>query len=121
MLFQIQQALPSGDIRLASANTAEMMSTSFSTSPKDWDSDGDDDSSEEFMYVKGTDEASSNTKDTTITLNSNTKDQEPGAGSSAGADNTDVMESEVWNVHTDQVMVSPTTSMKLTGILIKFT
>lgn len=88
------------------------MSTSFSTSPKDWDSEGDEDSSEEFMYVKGTDETASQAKDTdaTATLNSTSRAQEPSTVLLLGGDHTEVTESEVWNAHTDQVLVSPTTS-----------
>lgn len=90
-----------------------MMSTSFSTSPKDWDSDGDEDSSEEFMYVKGTEESTSKGQDsdTNIATNTISKDQDPNTASSVNADNTEVTESEVWNAHTDQIMVSPTASM----------
>lgn len=96
-----------------------MMSTSFSTSPKEWDSDGDEDSSEEFMYVRGTTEATDDTNDGDATINviRNGDNRSASVAAAGGAsvppgDSGDVVvtESEVWNAHTDQVMVSPTTS-----------
>lgn len=92
-----------------------MMSTSFSTSPKEWDSDGDEDSSEEFMYVKGGASDAAESTEKVAKLNETTTGKSNAAlafeVASAG-DSTTITESEVWNAHTDQVMVStsPTAS-----------